>query len=187
MKKYVLTGGPACGKTTLIEEFRRRSHFVIDETARLVLQERKHIPTSPEEWLVRQKMITEKQLDFESKLTENESCSCVFLDRGLPDIAAYSRHLLGYFPEELIKCNLNDRYDLVFCLDLLPFEADGLRIEKDDEEARIIHGRIIKAYRECGYNVISVPLLDGVNLKEKIRKRADFILGMINDLKGGCE
>lgn len=41
LKKIVLTGGPCCGKTTLIEELNKRGYPVLHETAREVLNEGK--------------------------------------------------------------------------------------------------------------------------------------------------
>jgi predicted ATPase len=182
MKKYVLTGGSACGKTTLIGEFRKRGFRVVDETARKVLETRKNLEPNYNEWLTRQSLIAQGQYQAESVL-DNDDPSLVFLDRGFPDIVAYSRHFIGHFPSEIVNCDIRGRYDHVFILDRLPFQHDGLRVEKDDNEAETLHSLIIDVYNNLGYRMMRVPVFDGESLDEKVKRRADFILNELKKMK----
>lgn len=168
--KYVITGGPSCGKTTLINELKQRGFPVLEEIARQVLEERKHIPTTPEEWETRQHIILTRQIEQESKINQT-----TFLDRGICDIVAYSNHFLGYIPEAVKNTPLSDRYSKIFVLDMLPFEHDGLRVESGAEEAQEIHEKISLAYQEYNYQIINVPIFPEPK-ESAIKQRADYIL-----------
>ena len=171
--KYVLTGGPCCGKTTLINELEQRGYSVLEEVARQVIEKRKHIPTSQEEWIIREDLISKMQLEKESQLPGS-----AFLDRGLQDIVAYSNHFLGFIPEAVKDIKLADRYSKIFVLDMLPFEDDGLRVESGSQEAQEIHEMIISAYKETGYPLIYVPVFSGPK-EQAIKQRADYVLDKI--------
>ncbi len=181
MKLYVITGGPASGKTTLIAQLKDLGNAVLEETAREVLEERRQFAINYGEKLIREKEIFERQLRKEEAIRKNHEG--YFLDRSLIDVIAYCRHHLGYVPERIKPVNLMDRYAHVFVLDRLPFIADGTRIEKDDKEAEKIHQILIKTYKQFGYNPVSVPIFP----VDKIARRANFVLAHIKNLKGGEE
>lgn len=179
MNKYVLTGGPCSGKTSLINCLRERGFNVLEEVAREVIEEMNGMDyDKSQEQEIRQEMIFERQLEREAKLKGD-----VFLDRGLLDNLAYSQHLIGYVPENT-KIDFSNRYDKVFALDMLPFVDDGLRIESGDEEAEKIHELIVNVYEKFDYNVVNVPVFGGQRLGERVGNRVDYILDC---LKGGVE
>lgn len=177
MKKYVLTGGPASGKTSVINELKKRGFSVIDEVARKVIDERKHLMINETEKIIRQEIIFQRQLDIEK---EFENINLLFLDRGVIDNLAYCYHLLENVPKSISSFNFSNRYDGIFVLDRLPFEQDGLRVEKDDEEADKMHRTIINTYKKNGYELTFVPIIP-------IKERADFILNNLDELKGGIK
>jgi len=171
--KYVITGAASCGKTTLINELKQRGFPVLKEVARGVLEERKHIPISQEECIERQCIMLARQIQQESNAD-----GLTFLDRGVCDIVAYSKHLVGFIPQAVKNTQLDGRYSAVFILDRLPFEHDGLRVERGDDEAEEIHKKIILAYKEYNYSIINVPVFPEPK-QDAIRQRADYILNKI--------
>ena len=178
-KKIVITGGPSCGKSTLIKKFKRDYGFdVLGEVAREIIKERMCLDLSFDESFFRQRLIYEKQFSLEKNLSAKDF---VFLDRSLIDNVAYWHHLFGFVPDDLNvdSQNLGSRYNTFFVLDRLPFVDDGLRSEKGDEEAEKIHYLIIDCYKDFGYNPVYVPVFKG-NLYESVDKRADFILNHLN-------
>lgn len=177
MRKYVITGGACSGKTTVINHFKKRGYSVLEETAREVIEERKNFNLDKKEKIKRQEIIFNRQFKAEESYSK-KFIDCLFLDRSLIDGVAYFNYLFNCFSKNFIKWKLKNRYDLVFVLDRLPFEKDGLRIEKTEEEAAKSHQKIIKAYRNYGYSLIFVPVMP-------VEKRVEFILNCVNELEGG--
>jgi predicted ATPase len=174
MKKIVLTGGPCSGKTTTINELEKRGFDVVEEFAREVLQEREGFETSSKELLLRQKLMFERQLEKEKKFEDYPPLlKLLFLDRGVVDILAYSDHSLGFVPDEFTIAAKKKSYHKVFFLEQFPFQQDGLRIEKDIEEAKQIHEKIYSFYHRMGYNVVKVPAVS-------VEERVNFILKNLN-------
>ncbi|VVB77732.1 AAA domain protein [uncultured archaeon] len=169
IERYVLTGGPCCGKTTLINELRKKGYQILDEVAREVLDGRKR--KSLEDGMQSlQEEIFEKQMIKEDKLNGKTA----FLDRGLIDGFAYQNIFLGYVSEDFkkkIKCR--EKYSEIFVLDRLPYKNDGIRKESD-EEAQKIHEEIIRQYQNQGYSPIFIPV------KENVEQRVDLILKYLN-------
>jgi predicted ATPase len=166
--KIVLTGGPCCGKSTLLAELKKRGYTVVEETAREVLSERKNFSLKEI-----QEEIMRRQIEKEEKISEG----IVFLDRGVVDVMAYMKYYSIEMPVEMLSLCVK-RYNKIFFLGRLPFQHDGLRVEKTDEEAEKQHQLIQGVYLKLGYDLIFVP-------DWGVLKRADFIEKYIQVVKGG--
>lgn len=167
MKKYVITAGPGNGKTTVIEILASRGFTVVQEAARLIIEEERLKDSDILPWKNLEKFqekLAIRQLDLES-FVKGE---VVFLDRGIVDGYAYCK--IGNIPSpQLILDKARNRYDKVFLLDPLNlYKKDEVRLE-DAELAKKIHDTIALAYKEFGYITISVPTLPP-------EQRADFIV-----------
>ena len=162
--KVVLTGGPCCGKTSLINEFEKRGYNVMHEKAREIIEESETINL---DYLHREIVIRQGR-------EENGIEGLVFLDRGLVDVVGYCNFHKIKIPKELEEIELSGRYKHIFLLDRIPFVNDGLRLEKGDEEADRTHEYVANAYSKYGFSQINVPVID-------LEKRADYILERIND------
>lgn len=166
-RRYVLTGGASCGKTSLINELRKRGFCTVEESATEVILDRFDQPISSDEILKRQLLIFKRQT-----LRENyEFPEEVFLDRCLIDSFAYCKYLLNYVPDEIKNFNYG-KYDLIFVLERIPLVKADHRIEKDDFEVEKIHNVLIDEYRSLGYNIVFVPLMP-------VEQRADFVIEYI--------
>jgi predicted ATPase len=174
IKKVVLTGGPCCGKSTLISELKKRGYNTIPEVARRVLEEREDYEPNKEELTTRQLMIYKKQIEIESQLNQGLH----FLDRGIYDAVCYSNFLIGEVP---FNIDYKKRYTQVFILDRLKFEDDGIRIE-DEQSAKEIHKSLEKEYILRGYQPIKVPVF-GERLENGLKERINFILTNLGELK----
>ena len=178
MIKHVITGGPCAGKTSVINELRKRNLEVIEEFARRVIAERKHLPATAEEFAARERMIFYRQLFEEDALDRKNLSRCdLFLDRGLLDTIAYSIHYLGKSFDDF-NSHVHGRYASVFILERLPFVDDGLRIESGEEEAQKLHDRLMECYVSHGYTPIIVPVMP-------VKERVEFILKNIKKINGG--
>jgi predicted ATPase len=167
IKKYVITGGPCSGKTTIIGLLKRKGFSVLEETAREVLRDNKR-RKNPKTSLEIEIEIFERQIKKENNLGD----ALVFLDRSALDGAAYSLLKHGKVPDLVSDYDFRNRYDLVFFLERFPFKKDAIRVEKNDEEAQRIHEMVNQIYLDHGYKPIAVPLLGR-------RGRVDFILNYI--------
>ena len=159
MKKYVLTGGPSIGKTTLIEILASTGHSIVPESARMIIEEERVKDSDILPWKNIEKFqerVAEKQIELENDVDESEKT--IFLDRSIVDGTGYCK-LGNIETPKIIDEIARNRYDKIFVLDpLLHFENDGLRFE-DIEQAKNVHQHIIDAYKYYGYELIFVPVL----------------------------
>ncbi len=167
MKKYVITGGPGIGKTTVIEILASRGYKIVPEAARIIIEEGKRKGGDILPWVDLekfQKAVAEKQIELEEKC----AAEVAFQDRGVIDGYGYCINGKVPVPEVIEKLPKNYYYK-VFVLEPLPiYENDKARWEVRDECLRI-HQAIIDAYKHFGYELIMVPVLPP-------EERVDFIL-----------
>ena len=166
MKKYVITGGPGTGKTTLVELLSSRGYSTVVEASRLLIEEKRKIDKdfSP---LDNPQLFQKEVIDYQSKLESEATGETVFFDRSIVDNYGYSLFYKMPIPEILEKSGRN-RYDAVFLLDPLPsYAKDSSRIE-DEKTALAIHRAIEEGYKRLGYDVIKVPAISP-------ERRADFV------------
>lgn len=175
-RKIVITGGPGTGKSSIINELKKRGQICFDEISRQVtLEARKKgieqlFLTEP---LLFSELLLKGRLKqfYDADQYEGET---VFLDRGLPDVLAYMDYFDSNYPIEFVETCQNNRYDQVFVLapwrDI--FVSDTVRYESY-EQAELIHKHLLNSYKNFGYTLIDVPF-------ESIKKRTDFILDALN-------
>lgn len=170
MKKFVITGGPSIGKTTVIEILASRGYATVPEAARMIAEEEKIKNTDFLPWknLAKfQELVFQRQIELEAR-AHGET---VFIDRGVVDGVGYCRFGKVPVPEGIYAVGKN-RYDKVFLLEPLGiYEEDGIRSRKF-EDAEKLHTYVIDAYKEFGYQLTSVPVLPP-------EERVDFILAGI--------
>ncbi len=171
-KKIVIIGGPASGKTTVINHLIELGETCYEEISRQVIANAQKegieqlFVTEPT--LFSQKLLEGRIEQFEEAKKCNEKC--VFLDRGIPDIVAYMNYVNEESPAHFIEACNTYKYDQIFILP--PWEeihtTDEERYESF-EQAKEIHLHLHKMYTQLGYDCIEVPF-------GNIEKRANFIL-----------
>lgn len=172
--KYVITGGPGCGKTSVIGELQKMGNYVVEEAAKPIIEQQLAIDGPNLPWkdrLAFQKDVLEMQKKMEGKIPSYETA---FLDRGANDGMAYL--LLDSIepPQEFCNGINAHSYDGVFLLDELPawaYKNTACRTE-DLQTAREISTLIHKAYANAGYDVVRVPFMT-------VPERAEHILSEI--------
>ena len=166
-KKYVLTGGPCTGKSSLINLFKKMGYQTVQEAAAIIMREErekgKEVPW--EDLNCFQSRVLNKQLEFENKL---DPIPIAFVDRGTLDGMAYFKLFEKTPPHELFQKALENRYDGIFLLDFLPFYNKNKIRTESFLTAKKIHAFLKKTYKNAGYNVIEVPPLN-------LQARASFI------------
>ncbi len=171
----VVTGPPSSGKTSLIAALEAMGHRVVAETARAHIARLdrtaaeiaadRGLQAEMQQSIARLQHAVELGLDTERTL---------FLDRALPDSLAYFR-ALGLPERDLLERSRTFRYARVFVLEPLQLRRDGLRFE-DQEQAQALSRRLVAAYRELDYELVSVPAFTGRTVAEAVEARLAFIL-----------
>ena len=175
-RKIVITGGPGTGKSSIIDDLKKRGHICFDEISRQVtLEARKN---GVEQLFLTQPLLF-SQLLLEGRVqqhreADNYENTTVFLDRGLPDVLAYMDFFGSDYPDDFIGVCQNHPYDAVFILSPWQeiFQCDSVRYETF-EQSEVIHERLLNIYEKFNYQLIPIPF-------GTVEKRVDFILDSLN-------
>ncbi|TDU39826.1 putative ATPase [Gelidibacter sediminis] len=175
-KKIVITGGPGTGKSSIIDELKKRGHICFDEISRQVTLEARKSGVD-QLFLTQPLLFSQMLLEGRAKQfveANNYKNSTVFLDRGLPDVLAYMDYFGSAYPEDFIQISQNNTYDAVFILAPWKeiFKSDSVRYETF-EQSELIHQHLLKTYNRFNYTLIDIPF-------DTVAKRADFIIDSLN-------
>ncbi len=179
IRKYVITGGPGVGKTSVIDELARRGYCTVPEAARQIIQEQLLLPDGILPWKNLEKfqdLVLDKQMDLQGDACERADKTghdLIFLDRGARDGIGYleADNKSSYLMRVDIRCDAM-QYDSAFLLNpLLEYRNDSERKE-DAKTARRIHDAICKAYLDTDLPVFNVPVMS-------IEERVGFILNKV--------
>tara|TARA_B100001057_G_scaffold417904_1_gene436858 strand:+ start:59 stop:601 length:543 start_codon:yes stop_codon:yes gene_type:complete len=173
-KRIVLAGGPSTGKTSVINELKKKGFYCFEEAAREIFNEFKlkglEFKTGPIE--ISKNIFNKRKLDFEAADQIECKDNLVFFDRGIHEVTAYLRSIRNssnYWD----KLPLEYKYDLIFLFEPWKeiYKKDDNRIE-EFSDAEKISPFIISIYEQSGINMIKVPNL---SVEERVR----FILDKI--------
>ena len=172
-----VSGGPCTGKTSTINELRKRGYNVLPEAARKLAETDEKFKGKNINQIDRrffQDAIFEFQKKLFDSLTSNGylTGNFIFSDRGFGDTFAYYR-LNGFsIPQGHVDYARTFSRCPVFVLELLSdYKIDELRQESPEERMRV-HKEIIKSYVGLRNPMITVPEMP-------IPKRADFIIDFL--------
>jgi predicted ATPase len=182
--RVLFTGGPATGKSTLIEGLTSLGYRCYPEEIRLLTDEilQSH-PTLPDN--ENPLLMAEDSLDFNRRLLgqrlrqwrdfEVREEALAFFDRGLPDVLAYMDAFGQPYPGNFEQLCQWHRYDCVFLTPIWPeiFKNDKQRLESV-ETAYQTESHLIDTYRRYDYELIAIPLLP---LEDRIRFVLDYLKG----------
>ncbi len=175
-KKVVITGGPGTGKSSIINELKKRGHTCFEEISRqIILNARQEgidqlFITNP---LLFSELLLKGRIDQFTE-SNNSQTEFVFLDRGIPDIIAYMNYIGDTYPENFVVSCKENVYDHVFILEPWQeiYKKDNERYESF-EQAVNIHHKLLDTYHKFDYDMFNVPFAN-------IEERANHI---INTLK----
>lgn len=174
-KRIVISGGPATGKTTLINHLLSKGYSCEGEISRQIILEAQAqgidqlFLTDP--LLFSQKLLEGRFLQYKNAATS--TAALLFYDRGMPDVTAYMDYIGSRYPHEFANTILHNRYDLIFLLP--PWKeihvTDNERYESFEQAVRI-YKYLKKGYLQFGYQVIEVPF-------GTVEERTTFLLNTI--------
>jgi predicted ATPase len=169
----VISGCSGGGKSTLLDELKRRGHRVVEEPGRRIVKDELAFGGSSLPWV---DGIAFARKAMEMSLADRASAESlsgrVFFDRGLIDAAAALQHLSG---ENVLDALRHEhRYNKrVFLTPPWPeiYVADRER-RHDLSSAMAEYDRLLAAYPSLGYEAFILP-------KESVERRADFVLSAL--------
>jgi predicted ATPase len=174
-KKYVLTGGPGVGKSTLIEQLQKNGIYTLGEISEYIINIESKKENGILPWTNRtafQELVLQTQLTWEKEIPlENR---IAIQDRGIPDGIAY--YLLDNLqpPQEMYEAAIKANYTAVFLLDPLEkYQQTAVRVE-DKEKAMKLHEMIAQVYTELGYKILKIPPIS-------IERRTELILSNLRN------
>ncbi len=169
----IITGGPGAGKTSLIEELRRRGFRGTQEAARAIIRDQALIGGralhSADNALFAELMLAWEMRSY--RIAEEEPGPAIFFDRGIPELTGYMRMLGRPVPAHMAAAARLFRYrHRVFVAPPWPeiYATDAER-KQDFAEAVESCEAARAAYAEYGYQAVTLPL-------DTIARRADFVL-----------
>lgn len=182
MKRYILTGTPGSGKTSILHELKSKGYSVVEEAATDVIA-LEQADGSPEPWM---------QADFIDKIVRLQRQRQIetlalpyklqFYDRSPVCTYALSCYL-GYPPsayllEEMDRIECENIYQRqVFFVENLGFcqPTEARRISF--EEALLFEKIHIETYTSFGYDLIKIP-------SDSLSKRVQSVVGELNRFPG---
>jgi len=174
--RYIITGGPGSGKSSLLAALVEKSYQGFEEISRVIIREQHEIGGDKVPW---QNLADFAELCYERMSVQLDKCEtdCTcFYDRGLPDIIAYVRRGGLSVPAKYFeKAKAYNR--TIFLAPPWPeiFINDSERPESF-EDASEIYKFLKSTYTELGFTIVELP-------KVSVQERVAFIEQIIR----GCE
>lgn len=167
IQRFIITGGPATGKSSIIEYAQQIGHDCFEEVSREIIH-KKNIKK------------TAKNFDFESAVYQERKTQYLsatklhFYDRSMLDGLAYMNLQNIAIPQHMLSDLKAYRYESkVFITPIWKeiYKQDSERFESF-EEAIAIDKSLRKIYQSFDYELVEVPL---INIEERMK----FILSQI--------
>ncbi len=169
--RVVLTGGPCCGKTTLLDYAATFGFQIVPEAARMIIEEEQRRDSDLVPWKDNynfQRKVIKTQLELE----HSYDSKLLLCDRGVFDTPGFCDCARVPTPDIISKLNPS-RYNLVVIPDPLPRFVNDSSRKENPKQAREIHQAIVRSYQERGYDTLFLPVF------ESKEKRGHEFIGML--------
>ena len=167
--KYIITGGPGSGKTSVIEALSRLGYTTFSEVSRRLIRQQMLLAHGVFPWKNMNEFATlaleEMRQQHHEACGKNEVC---FFDRGIPDIIGYLHFSQLALSFEILKAAINHRYaPVVFiCPPWEEIYVNDPERPQTFEDAWNLYHHIRKAYETLQYTIIEIPK-DIVSIRTK--------------------
>ena len=173
MQKFVITGAPGTGKTSIINHLKTKGYNCIDEISREIISEQIAINGEALPWK-NLSAFSERVFTLRESQLLNSKNTLLFFDRGIVDVYAYMKVGSLVIPEHLEASIKKNRYNTkVFYTPIWEeIYVNDKERKESIEQAQIIEDVLLSSYRFYNYQLIKVP-------KGSVEERAHFILAQI--------
>ena len=161
-QRYILTGGPGAGKTSIINYLAKRGYLVAPEAATEIIEEelKKNIesPWRADDYHIRMyELISKRQMEV-----QNSPASIAFFDRGHLDGISYillQKRTLYQYVIDRVQSSIDTQYfnNRVFFIDSLGFVVPGPARTEDLQESLQKAQCLEQNYRTMGYEIVHIP------------------------------
>jgi len=167
-RRFIITGGPGTGKSTLLEHLKQGGFSVFEEVSRRLIQEQHQHPNPALPWtnLPRFAELCLEQMVIQHAEAQPQRFN--FYDRAIPDIMAYLRNGGEAIPLVYEQVIQEKRYEkLVFFAPPWPqiYVNDQERPQKYEESLRI-SGLLQETYEQLGFQLVTLPK---VSCEERVK------------------
>ncbi|AUC15481.1 hypothetical protein BTO06_10165 [Tenacibaculum sp. SZ-18] len=174
MKRYIITGAPSTGKTTLINRLQKNDHTVFEEVSRKIIisEQKKNSNKTP--W---EDVFGFTNLVYQQTIKELSTpiFKHAFVDRGLADNIAYLLLKKQPVSDDFLDFNYHKFYHktVLFCpLWKEIYTQDEQRLQTFGE-AKELEQLLLKTYISLGFKILEIP-------KTTVEKRVEFINTLLN-------
>lgn len=173
--KYIITGGPGSGKTSIIEALSRLGYTTFSEVSRTLIQQQIKLEQGMLPWRNMEGFanlaLYEMRQQYHTATAMDKLC---FFDRGIPDLMGYIHFSNAELSPEILKVAKDYVYaPVVFICPPWPeiYVNDPERPQTFKDAQDLFHS-IKTAYETLHYNVIEVP-------RDTMSFRVQFILDTV--------
>jgi len=167
IKRFIVTGAPSTGKSSLINELSNMGYECFNEISRSIIK-KENIEK------INKDLNFEMQI-FKMRKKQYKLANMLhFYDRSIVDILAYMNISKIKPPKQILDFLKNNKYEQnVFILKPWKeiYKKDNQRFE-EFKHAEIINSNLEKVYKNLNYNLIDIP-------KISIKQRAKFVISKI--------
>lgn len=177
MKRFIITGGPGTGKSTLLSCLQAQGFSVFEEVSRRLIQAQRQLAVPALPW---NNLPRFAELCLEQMLQQHAEASTTqvnFYDRAIPDIIAYLKNGQEHIPAHYSAILKEKKYEnYLFFAPPWPqiYINDGERPQKYEESLRISK-LLQQTYQQLGFQLITLP-------KVSCEARAAFVVDTIKSL-----
>lgn len=174
MPRYIITGGPGAGKTTLIEVLNKRGYTCVPEASRElikqeVLRESDCLPWADVSCYTR--LALKRMTEAYDSGTESD---LIFYDRGIPDLISYLRLAnVPVHPSITAALSSYTYNNVAFILppwrEIYKLDAERWQTFKQSE---LIYSYLVEVYTKLNFKLITLP-------KITANQRAGLILNIL--------